>query len=120
MSIFAQVPKAEPIEIFSVNQAFLEDTFENKVDLAIGAVRNEKGELWVLPVVRQAEKSIASDENLNKEYLSILGMDSFLTQQLNSYWATTHHHYFKVEYLVFKYYPEQVDYVWPLNFYRSN
>lgn len=32
---------------------------------------------WVLPVVRQAEKVLAADETLNKEYLPVLGFEKF-------------------------------------------
>lgn len=33
----------------------------------------------MLPVVRAAEKALADDETLNKEYLPVLGLDAFST-----------------------------------------
>jgi aspartate aminotransferase len=33
----------------------------------------------VLPVVRAAEKALAADEKLNKEYLPVLGLETFST-----------------------------------------
>lgn len=34
----------------------------------------EDGQSWVLPVVREAEKILAADETLTKEYLSPFGL----------------------------------------------
>lgn len=41
------------------------------------AYRTEKGQPWVLPVVRTAEKDLANDDALNKEYLPVLGLEAF-------------------------------------------
>lgn len=41
------------------------------------AYRTEKGQPWVLPVVRTVEKDLANDDALNKEYLPVLGLDAF-------------------------------------------
>lgn len=41
------------------------------------AYRDENGQPWVLPVVREAERVLANDETLNKEYLPILGLEAF-------------------------------------------
>lgn len=41
------------------------------------AYRTDQGKPWVLPVVRTAEKALANDDSLNKEYLPVLGMDLF-------------------------------------------
>lgn len=76
-SKFADVQLGPPIEVFALNKAFGEDTFEQKVSLGVGAYRTEKGQPWVLPVVREAEKTLAADETLNKEYLPILGLEAF-------------------------------------------
>lgn len=43
------------------------------------AYRTNEGIPWVLPVVRAAEKALANDETLNKEYLPVLGLDAFST-----------------------------------------
>lgn len=41
------------------------------------AYRTDEGKPWVLPIVRKVEKSLAEDETLNKEYLPVLGLESF-------------------------------------------
>lgn len=41
------------------------------------AYRTEECKPWVLPVVREAEKQLAGDETLTKEYLPVLGLESF-------------------------------------------
>ncbi|KAJ8982503.1 hypothetical protein NQ317_018543 [Molorchus minor] len=52
--------------------------FEQKVNLGVGAAyRTSEGKPWVLPVVRAAEKALANDDTLNKEYLPVLGMEAF-------------------------------------------
>jgi len=76
-SKFSDVQLGPPIEVFALNKAFTEDSFEHKVSLGAGAYRTDKGQPWVLPVVREAEKVLAADETLNKEYLPILGLDAF-------------------------------------------
>lgn len=45
--------------------------------MAFIAYRTNEGKPWVLPVVREAEKQIASDDTLNKEYLTPLGLEEF-------------------------------------------
>nr|CAD7264480.1 unnamed protein product [Timema shepardi] len=41
------------------------------------AYRTDEGEPWVLPVVRRTELQMAADEELNHEYLPVLGLGSF-------------------------------------------
>lgn len=100
MSRFSDVKMGPPIEVFALNKAFAEDTFEKKVSLGVGgkklqsysyctssgyrviiiiAYRNNEGKPWVLPVVRTAEKALALDDTLNKEYLPVLGLETFST-----------------------------------------
>ncbi|XP_017777730.1 PREDICTED: aspartate aminotransferase, cytoplasmic [Nicrophorus vespilloides] len=76
-SRFAQVEAAPAIEVFALNKGYTEDTFKNKVSLGVGAYRNEEGTPWVLPVVRLAEKNLAADDTINKEYFPILGLENF-------------------------------------------
>ncbi|KAK9870697.1 hypothetical protein WA026_008269 [Henosepilachna vigintioctopunctata] len=77
MSKFSAVPLAQPIEVFELTRSYNEDNFINKVNLGVGAYRDEHCEPWVLPVVRQAEQALANDDSLNKEYLPCLGIDAF-------------------------------------------
>jgi len=77
MSVFSDVLQAPPIVVFALSQECNEDPHPNKVNLTIGAYRNEEGKPWVLPVVRIVESQIAADETLNKEYLPITGLADF-------------------------------------------
>ena len=47
----------------------------------MGAYRDEQGKPWVLPSVRAAEKKIL-EQSLNKEYLGIAGLPSFVQRSL--------------------------------------
>lgn len=76
-SRFAGIKLGPAIEVFALQKAFVDDTYEKKVNLAIGAYRTSEGKPWVLPVVRKVEKSLAADELQNHEYLPILGLDAF-------------------------------------------
>lgn len=76
-SRFSGVKVGPPIEVFALQKAFLDDTYEKKVNLSIGAYRTPEGKPWVLPVVRKVEKSLAADELQNHEYLPVLGLDAF-------------------------------------------
>ncbi|XP_033214547.1 aspartate aminotransferase, cytoplasmic [Belonocnema kinseyi] len=74
---FTGIDLGPPIEVFALQKAFVDDTHENKVNLAIGAYRTSEGKPWVLPVVRKVEKALAEDELQNHEYLPVLGLDAF-------------------------------------------
>ena len=55
MSAFAAdvVPQAPEDPLFGLMAAYRADTFEKKVDLGIGAYRDDNAKPWVLPVVRK-------------------------------------------------------------------
>ncbi|XP_031842692.1 glutamate oxaloacetate transaminase 1 [Nomia melanderi] len=76
-SRYSGVKLGPPIEVFALQKAFLDDTYEKKVNLSIGAYRTPEGKPWVLPVVKKVEKSLAADELQNHEYLPVLGLDAF-------------------------------------------
>lgn len=76
-SRFQDVQQGPPIEVFQLNRMFMEDPHQSKINLSIGAYRDEKGQPWVLPVVRKMEKQMANDETLLHEYLPVLGMEQF-------------------------------------------
>ncbi|XP_068629029.1 aspartate aminotransferase, cytoplasmic isoform X2 [Battus philenor] len=76
-SRFENVEQGPPIEVFQLNKLFIDDTFKSKVNLTIGAYRDENGKPWVLPVVRKTEKQMAGDESLLHEYLPVLGLEQF-------------------------------------------
>lgn len=80
-STYANVPMGPPDPILGLTEAFNKDTDPRKITLGVGAYRGEDGKPWVLPSVREAEKKIL-DANLNKEYLGIAGLPSFVNKSL--------------------------------------
>lgn len=83
MSRFAQVQAAPPIAIFALSRAYRQDTHPKKVDLGIGAYRDNTARPWVLPVVRKAQIAVAQDETLDFEYLNQLGLPEFTSAAQN-------------------------------------
>lgn len=73
-SFYESVPLAPPDLIFGLNKDYVNDQNPNKINLLIGAYKTEEGKSYVLPVVRNVEKTMAADESLNHEYLPIEGM----------------------------------------------
>ena len=47
------VPQAPEDPLFGLMAAYRKDSFEKKVDLGIGAYRDNNAKPWVLPVVKQ-------------------------------------------------------------------
>lgn len=76
-SRFTGIQLGPPIEVFAIQKAFEDDTYEKKVNLTIGAYRTNEAKPWVLPVVKKVEKSLAADELQTHEYLPILGLNPF-------------------------------------------
>lgn len=77
MSRFAQLKPAPPVALFALARRCQSDPHPKKVDLGIGAYRDENGKPWVLPVVRKVHIDIAKDEGINFEYLSQSGLPEF-------------------------------------------
>jgi len=76
-SNFSHLQVAPVIEVFHVNKCCMDDPSPTKVNLSIGAYRDENEKPWVLPVVREAEKRLANDATQNHEYLPVLGFEAF-------------------------------------------
>lgn len=74
---FQSVPSAESVPIYEAKNACIADSNENKIDLIVGAYRTAEGKPWVMPFIKKIEEEIASNPNLNHEYLWYLGMDKF-------------------------------------------
>jgi len=77
------VTEAPPDPILGVSVAFNADPSDQKVNLGIGAYRDENGKPWVLGCVKEAEKRITDDlinGKINMEYLPVQGLQSFLDQ----------------------------------------
>jgi len=51
------VPLAPEDPLFGLMAAYREDEFEKKVDLGIGAYRDDNAKPWILPVVKKVDKS---------------------------------------------------------------
>ncbi|KAF3927838.1 hypothetical protein ABW20_dc0102753 [Dactylellina cionopaga] len=63
--------------LFQLMEKYKTDSFDKKVDLGVGAYRDNNAEPWILPVVKKADKIIRADPELNHEYLPIAGLASF-------------------------------------------
>jgi len=72
------VTQAPQDAIFKTKSMYDQDTYENKVNLGIGAYRTDDGKPWPLPSVKAAERLIIADSKLNMEYLPITGHAGFL------------------------------------------
>lgn len=75
-SRFSGVEQAPPDPILGVSQAFKADEDPSKLNLGVGAYRDDNLQPVVLNVVRKAEKRILDQKN-NKEYLPIDGFGPF-------------------------------------------
>ena len=75
--VWEAVPQAPPDAIFQLTASYKADTFEQKVNLGVGAYRDDNGKPFVLPSVKAAKKALLSDESLDHEYLSITGLNDF-------------------------------------------
>ncbi|ORX46376.1 PLP-dependent transferase [Piromyces finnis] len=81
-STFDNVYFAPKDAIFSLSYDYEMDPASQKIDISVGAYRDENGKPWVLPVVRKATKMVISDPNYNHEYLSMIGDREFTTSAL--------------------------------------
>lgn len=75
-SAWANVPQGPPDAILGITEAFKADSNSEKINLGVGAYRDDKGKPYVLPSVRQAEKKIV-ESSLDKEYAGITGVPAF-------------------------------------------
>ncbi|EMR69631.1 putative aspartate aminotransferase protein [Eutypa lata UCREL1] len=75
-STWANVPQGPPDAILGITEAFKADSFEKKINLGVGAYRDDKGKPYVLPSVRTAEEKVIASR-LNKEYAGITGVPEF-------------------------------------------
>merc|ERR1712025_160666 len=75
-SWWSNVEMGPPDAILGITEAFKRDTDPNKMNLGVGAYRDDAGKPYVLPSVRQAE-AIIQGSSMDKEYLGITGLASF-------------------------------------------
>ncbi|KAK0822238.1 aspartate transaminase aat1, partial [Friedmanniomyces endolithicus] len=55
-SFWSQVPQGPPDAILGITEAFKKDSNSSKINLGVGAYRDDKGKPYVLPSVKQAEQ----------------------------------------------------------------
>ncbi|XP_072168681.1 aspartate aminotransferase, mitochondrial-like [Diadema setosum] len=70
------VEMGPPDPILGVTEAFKRDTNPSKINLGVGAYRDDEGKPFVLSSVRKAEE-ILQGQKLDKEYLGITGLPDF-------------------------------------------
>jgi aspartate aminotransferase, mitochondrial len=79
MSFLDTIPQGAPDAILGIAQAFGACPSPNKVNVCVGAYRDENGIPWVLPSVKEAEERLLGT---NKEYLPIEGDSVFIEKAL--------------------------------------
>ncbi|XP_050536242.1 aspartate aminotransferase, mitochondrial [Daktulosphaira vitifoliae] len=80
-SWWSNVQQGPPDAILGVTEAFKRDKNPQKINLGVGAYRDDNGNPYVLPSVIQAEHNIMK-KNLNKEYAPINGIAEFCTESI--------------------------------------
>ncbi|CAH0020158.1 unnamed protein product [Clonostachys rhizophaga] len=71
------VPQAPEDTHYGLRAAYESDESPEKVNLVIGAYRDNNGRPWTLPVIRKAEAIFFHDPNRNNEYPPIAGVPEF-------------------------------------------
>jgi aspartate/tyrosine/aromatic aminotransferase len=69
---------APPDPILSLNTGFKADKDSKKVNLGVGAYRDNNGKPYVFPIVKKVELEIVNDKSLDKEYAPIEGVEDFI------------------------------------------
>ncbi|KAL9128306.1 MAG: hypothetical protein Q9217_002984 [Psora testacea] len=62
--------------ILGITEAFKADSLKEKINLGVGAYRDDSGKPYVLPTVKSAEKKVI-ESDLDKEYAGITGVPKF-------------------------------------------
>jgi len=76
-SVWGKVEMGPADPILGLSELFKKDPSNQKVDLIVGAYRDENGKPWVLPSVKAADQRIINSD-YNYEYLGILGNANFI------------------------------------------
>jgi aspartate/tyrosine/aromatic aminotransferase len=76
-SNFEAVKLAPPDAIFGIAAAYKADQDPKKVDVCVGAYRDNDGKPYIFQCVRDAQQEIGDDPSINKEYLPIDGHQGF-------------------------------------------
>jgi hypothetical protein len=70
-SCFAKTPMAPPDPILGINIAFANDTDSHKVNLGVGAYRDDNLKPVVFSIVRKIEQQLIADKSLNKVFICL-------------------------------------------------
>ncbi|KAJ8904410.1 hypothetical protein NDN08_000928 [Rhodosorus marinus] len=81
MSVWKDVPKGPEDAILGVTIAYNKDENPKKINLGVGAYRDDNGKPFVLSSVRAAEARIQSEKR-PMEYLPVIGDKEFLSNSL--------------------------------------
>lgn len=71
-----EIPLAPPDKILGISEAYQKDSNSQKINLGVGAYRDNSGKPIVFPSVRKAETVLLESET-NKEYTGITGSKPF-------------------------------------------
>lgn len=69
---------APPDPILSLTTGFKNDKDPKKVNLGVGAYRDNNGKPYVFPIIKKVEKDFVNEGNLDKEYAPIDGDQDFV------------------------------------------
>lgn len=78
---WSKVQQGPPDSILGVTEAFKRDKNPQKINLGVGAYRDDNGKPFVLPSVIQAENQLVKDK-LDKEYAPITGNSDFCNEAI--------------------------------------
>eukprot|EP00553_Chaetoceros_curvisetus_P001777 CAMPEP_0204615508 /NCGR_PEP_ID=MMETSP0717-20131115/2981_1 /ASSEMBLY_ACC=CAM_ASM_000666 /TAXON_ID=230516 /ORGANISM="Chaetoceros curvisetus" /LENGTH=259 /DNA_ID=CAMNT_0051628463 /DNA_START=486 /DNA_END=1261 /DNA_ORIENTATION=+ len=81
-SYLGSIPRGAPEDILEIFEAFKKCTDPNKVNVCIGAYRDEMGRPWILPSVHKAETIMINDPGRNKEYSGVIGDTAYIAQAM--------------------------------------
>lgn len=81
-SIWHILPMAPTDKILGLNELFKADTSPKKINLGVGAYRDDQGKNYILPSIREAELAIVNG-NMDKEYAVITGVPEFVKVALD-------------------------------------
>jgi aspartate aminotransferase len=86
-SFWSGIAQAPADKILGLNEAFKADKSDKKINLGVGAYRDDKGQSWVLPSIKTAENRIF-EKGLDKEYAPIAGFAPFIKHALGFAYGT--------------------------------
>lgn len=76
LSKWNDIPLAPPDKILGITEAFINDSNPKKINLGVGAYRDNSGKPIIFPSVKKAEEILLSKET-EKEYTPIIGSKNF-------------------------------------------